>query len=87
MRDWTIRAKRVDTNICVTVKMGRMLVTRVILPVVTWPKNLYDQAQVATNALAKAIGVPWEEWDSSELDRVPDEIVKAVNSVLASLAA
>ena len=81
VRDWSVKAKRTDDTIVVTVKVGRMLHSRVRLSLTAWPKNLYDQRQVATKALGEAIGVSVEDWDSPELDRIPDEIVKAVAGV------
>ncbi len=81
VRDWSVKAKRTDDAIVVTVKVGRMLHSLVHLSAATWPGNLYDQRQVATKALGEAIGVSVEEWTSPELDRIPDEIVRAVAEV------
>lgn len=83
VRDWGVKARRTGENIVVTVKVGRMLHSRVNLSTITWPDNLYDQRQAATKTLGEAINMPVEEWDNSELDRIPDEIVKAVNAVIA----
>ena len=81
VRDWSVKARRDGDAIVVTVKCGVPFV-KVVLSAVNWPRNLYDQCQAATRALADAIGVPWADWDSGELDRIPDEIVKAVNEVM-----
>ena len=81
VRDWSVKAKRTGNDILVTVKVGKLLHSRIGLSVATWPGNLYDQRQVATKALGEAIGVSVEDWDSPELDRIPDEIVKAVAGV------
>ncbi len=81
VRDWTVKARRKDDDVVVTVKAGRMLHSRVNLSVSTWPGNLYDQRQAATKALGEAINMPVSEWDNSELDRIPDEIVHAMNEL------
>lgn len=81
VRDWGVKARREGDNVIVTVKVGRMLHSRVNLSVSTWPGNLYDQRQAATKALGEAINMPVLEWDNSELDRIPDEIVKAMNEL------
>ena len=81
VRDWTVRAKRTG-DITVTVKIGRMLHSTVHLVASTWSNNLYDQRQLATKSLAEAIGIPVEDWTSSELDRIPDEITRAINEIM-----
>ncbi len=82
VRDWSVKVKRTDDSIVVTVRVGRMLHSLVHLSAATWPGNLYDQRQVATKALGDAIGIPVEDWTSPELDRIPDEIVSAVTEVI-----
>jgi hypothetical protein len=81
VRDWSVKAKRVGDNVVVTVKVGRMVHSRVNLSATTWPINRYDQQQVVTTALADAIDLAWEDWDNDELDRIPGEIVRAMNAV------
>jgi hypothetical protein len=81
VRDWGVKARRAGDKVVVTVKIGTYVHSRVDLSVATWPTNLYDQRQAATKALAGAISLSADEWDSGELDRIPDEIVKAMNEV------
>lgn len=82
LRDWRVKARRRGDVVVVTVHVGRMEHSRVSLSTVTWPDNLHGQRQAAAAALAEAIDVPVAEWDSPELDRIPDEIVKAMNEVM-----
>lgn len=81
VRDWSVKAKRDEDDIVVTVKVGKMFHSRVNLSAATWPKDFYEQRQVATRALEKAMNLPEIEW-SSELSRIPHEIVKAVAEVV-----
>lgn len=82
VRDWSVKARRTGDCVVVTVKVGQMIHSRVNLSAVTWPIHRYDQIQAATNALGDAINMPWAEWDSPELDRIPHEIVRAVNEAV-----
>jgi hypothetical protein len=81
VRDWSVKSKRSGDRIEVTVKVGTMLHSYIVLSASTWPKNPYDKQQSAIKATVEAIGVKYEDWESCEFDRIPDEIVKAVNEV------
>lgn len=81
VRDWYVRAKRDGDTVVVTIRVGTYIHSRVNLSVAVWPKNNYDKEQAAIGAMAEAIGVPYVDWDSSELDRIPHEVVKSMNEV------
>ena len=80
VRDWSVKAKRDNNKVMVTVRCGGLF-TKAMLSVNDWPSNLFDQRQQAAKALGESIGVPEIDWESGELDRIPDEIVKAMNDV------
>jgi hypothetical protein len=81
VRDWGVKARRKGDAVVVTIKIGTYLHSRVNLSVAAWPKNNWDKEQAAIKAMAEAIGVPYLDWDSCELDRIPHEVVKAMDEV------